>query len=73
MGCPMEEPFRIKEFAEICPYYSEIAIRNKINEGVWLNGREYIKAPDGHIYIIKSGVIAWIFSNAPKLHKGIRR
>jgi len=68
----MEEPYLIKQFVETVGFYTETAIRNKISEGVWLNGREYIKAPDGHIYIIKSGVLKWIYSSMPTLHPGMK-
>lgn len=67
-----EQPYLIKDFALNCPYYSETAIRTKIRDGVWKNGQEYVKAPDGHIYIIKSGVIDWIFSQMPKIPKNSR-
>lgn len=39
--------------------YSEKAIRRKIEGGVWLAGREYIKAPDGHILISIKGYAQW--------------
>lgn len=38
------------------------AMRQKINNGVWLQGREYDKGPDGHIYISISGYISWVRS-----------
>lgn len=31
--------------------YTDKAVRRKIEEGVWLEGREYRRAPDGHIVI----------------------
>jgi hypothetical protein len=42
--------------------YSETAIRSKIKEGVWLEGREYIRAPDGHLFIDREGVQRWLLS-----------
>jgi hypothetical protein len=39
--------------------YSEKAIRRKIEDGKWLEGREYIKAPDGHILISMKGYTQW--------------
>jgi hypothetical protein len=40
--------------------YSEKAIRRKIEEGHWLEGREYAKAPDGHILISIKGYSQWV-------------
>ena len=31
--------------------YSEKAIRRKIEDGVWLEGHEYVRAPDGRILV----------------------
>lgn len=31
--------------------YTDKAVRRKIEEGVWIEGREYRRAPDGHIVI----------------------
>ena len=39
---------------------SEKAIRRKIEEGVWLEGREWRRAPDGRLYISLRGYQAWI-------------
>lgn len=39
--------------------FTEKAIRRKIEEGIWLAGREYIKAPDGHILISIKGYAQW--------------
>jgi hypothetical protein len=39
--------------------YSEKAIRRKIDDGKWLEGREYVKAPDGHILISMKGYTQW--------------
>jgi len=36
------------------------AIRRKIEEGVWIEGRHYHRAPDGHIYIDLPGVTRWV-------------
>ena len=40
--------------------YSESAIRSKIKEGVWVADREYIRAPDGHLFIDREGVQRWM-------------
>ena len=39
---------------------SEKAIRRKIEEGVWLEGREWRRAPDGRLYISVKGYQAWV-------------
>jgi hypothetical protein len=40
--------------------YSAKAIRRKIESGVWLEGREYRKAPDGHVLISMKGYQQWV-------------
>ena len=40
--------------------YSEDAIRTKIRDGVWLQGHEYQKAPDGRILIDLEGYDQWV-------------
>jgi len=40
--------------------YTEKAIRRKIEDGVWLEGREYRRAPDGKILISIIGFEAWV-------------
>ena len=39
---------------------TEKAIRRKIEDGVWLEGREYRRAPDNRIYISTTGVAKWV-------------
>lgn len=39
--------------------YTQKAIRRKIEEGQWLEGREYIHAPDGRILISIRGYQQW--------------
>ena len=39
---------------------SEKAIRRKIEQGRWLDGREYRRAPDGHIFISLTGYQRWV-------------
>ena len=45
--------------AAILTGYSEKAIRRKIDDGKWLEGREYIRAPDGHVLISMKGYAQW--------------
>lgn len=40
--------------------YTEKAIRRKIEEGVWLEGREYRRAPDGNILIDMEAYEKWV-------------
>lgn len=39
--------------------YSEGAVRKKISSGKWVEGQQYIKAPDRKIKIILEGVDKW--------------
>ena len=40
--------------------YSEKAVRRKIEEGVWTQGRHYRKAPDGHITMNLQEYYKWV-------------
>lgn len=40
--------------------YSANAIRLKIRDGVWVEGQQYIRAPDNHILIDRTGVHNWM-------------
>ncbi len=40
--------------------YTEKAVRRKVEEGVWLEGREYRRAPDGHILVDMEGYTKWV-------------
>lgn len=40
--------------------YTQKAVRRKIEEGVWVEGREYRRAPDGHIIIDLTGYERWV-------------
>lgn len=44
--------------------YSEKAIRHKIDGGVWVEGREYVRAPDGHLLVDTAKFDAWARSAA---------
>jgi hypothetical protein len=39
---------------------SEKAIRRKIEDGKWLEGREYRRSPDGGIFISLKGFAQWV-------------
>lgn len=50
--------------------YSEDAIRTKIRDGIWREGREWKKAPDGRILINKEGYDQWVETGGVlKLHQ----
>jgi hypothetical protein len=40
--------------------YSEKAIRCKIQEGVWLEGKHYRRAPDGRITMNMQAYYKWV-------------
>jgi hypothetical protein len=46
-------------FSSICGL-SANAIRMKMKEGKWLEGREWVRSPDGGIFIDRQGVQKWI-------------
>lgn len=50
---------RVKKFAELTGY-TEKAIYHKIENGTWLQGRHYRRAPDGHICIDMEGFYRWV-------------
>lgn len=41
---------------------SEKAIRRKIEDGKWLEGKEYRRSPDGGIFISMKGYQKWVES-----------
>jgi len=53
------DSIKIKKFCELTGYTPN-AIKMKIHRGIWLNGREYTKAPDGNILISIKGYENWI-------------
>ncbi len=40
--------------------YTDKAVRRKIEDGVWREGREYVRAPDGHITMDLEGYEKWV-------------
>ncbi|WJJ94045.1 excisionase [Neopusillimonas aromaticivorans] len=40
--------------------YTEKAVRRKIDDGIWLEGKEYMRAPDGHILVDLEGYYKWV-------------
>ena len=49
----------IKKFEELTGY-SQDAIRSKIKRADWLEGRMWVKAPDGRILIDTEGYLKWL-------------
>lgn len=47
------------ELAHYCTGYTETAIRNKIARSEWLEGREYVVAPDKRQLVDLRGVERW--------------
>lgn len=52
----------VKRFAEITGY-SENAVRHKVKNGTWIQGRLWRKAPDGRIFLNLSEFERWVESN----------
>lgn len=42
------------------------AIRRKIEDGKWLEGREYRRGPDGHIWVSIRGFTRWVEQGASR-------
>lgn len=40
--------------------YTQKAVQRKIQEGRWIEGREYRRAPDGHILVDLEGFARWV-------------
>jgi hypothetical protein len=53
-------PYVVIPLAAMITGLSEKAIRRKIEEGIWLEDREYKRGPDGHIYISIKGYSSWV-------------
>jgi hypothetical protein len=50
---------RVHKFCELSGY-TESAVYQKINTGVWREGHEWHRAPDGHILIDQEGFDRWV-------------
>ena len=59
---PMTRYVRIPKFEEITGYTVK-AVERKIESGAWREGREYRKAPDGHILVDLQGYERWVESH----------
>lgn len=59
-GSPESAQYVTIPLAAALTGYSPKAIRRKIESGVWLEGREFRKAPDGHVLISMKGYQQWV-------------
>lgn len=50
---------RLPVFEAISGYTSK-SVQRKIEDGVWLEGREFRRAPDGHILVDLEGYARWV-------------
>jgi hypothetical protein len=57
---------RVRKFVELTGY-TEKAIYRKIEDGVWMLGREYRRAPDGCICIDIEGYQRWVEGDAARV------
>lgn len=51
--------------AAVATGLTEKAIRRKIEEGYWVEGRHYRKAPDGHVFIDMKAFERWVEGSLP--------
>jgi len=58
------DSLRIKKFCDLTGW-TEAAIRHMINDGVWMDGKEYFKITERRIVISIKGYEAWIQKNKP--------
>lgn len=64
MTAPTRPPVTIRRASELLGL-TEKAIRRKIEDGKWVQGRQWHRAPDGGIFIDIEAVCAWI-TGAPQ-------
>jgi hypothetical protein len=50
---------RVSRFAELTGY-TEKAARRKIEEGIWVEGTHYRRAPDGSVLMSLKGYEKWV-------------
>ncbi|AIO65793.1 MULTISPECIES: excisionase [Burkholderia] len=53
-------PYVTVALAAVITGLTEKAIRRKIEDGKWLEGREYRRSPDGGIFISIKGYQLWV-------------
>lgn len=52
------------ELAEAVTGLTASAIRTKIGRGVWVEGRQYRRAPDGRVFVDLKGFEQWVAPEA---------
>jgi hypothetical protein len=57
---PVHVPYVLIDKAAELIGYSRSAIETKIARGQWVEGREWVKAPDGHRMISLKGFAQWV-------------
>lgn len=57
---------RIAKFAELTGY-TERAVQTKVQRGVWIEGKEYVLAPDNNILIDMEGYNRWAAKQHPEV------
>lgn len=57
----------------MCTGYSIKAVRRKIEEGKWIEGRMYRRAPDGHININLQEYYRWVDASGSRVAMEERR
>jgi len=60
------DSIKIKKFCDLTGE-TEAAVRHLINDGVWLDGREYTRMPNGRLWISIKGFENWINKNRKKI------
>lgn len=53
-------PYVTIALAALITGLSDKAIRRKIEDGKWLDGREYRRSPDGGVFISIKGYASWV-------------
>lgn len=57
-------PYVTIPLASMITGLTEKAIRRKIEDGKWLEGREFRRSPDGGIFVSITGYMKWVESRA---------
>lgn len=60
---------RFVRIAKFCQEtgYTDRAVETKIHKGVWIEGREYVRAPDNNILIDMEGYNRWAAQRHPEV------
>lgn len=56
---------RVNKFCELTGW-TDRAVRRKIQDGVWLEDKEYRRAPDGSVIIDMNGYDRWVMGQRDK-------